>query len=99
MPLKSITIPWLFAIWGIDILGPFPLAIGQQKYLIVAVDYFAKWIEAEPLSTITEKQVEDFLWKSIICRFGIPHTIITDNVMQFQKRFNEFCEDFHITLA
>ena len=54
--LSSIMFPWPFSKWGIDPLGPFPLAAGQVKYLIVAIDYFTKWIEAEPLSSITATQ-------------------------------------------
>ena len=51
--LKSIYSPWPFHAWGIDILGPFPLAIRQMKYLVVAIEYFTKWIEAEPIAQIT----------------------------------------------
>jgi len=48
--LRSIYSPWPFHTWGIDILGPFPLAIRQMKYLIVAIEYFTKWIEAKPVA-------------------------------------------------
>ena len=53
-PLTSITSPWPFQKWGLDILGPLPIGRGQCKFIIVAVDYFTKWVEAEPLATITE---------------------------------------------
>ena len=66
-----------------DILGPFTPGKGQVKFLIVAVDYFTKWIEAKPLTTITAQQVQQFVWKDIICRYGVPHTIIIDNGRQF----------------
>jgi len=66
-----------------DILGPFSPGKGQVKFLIVSVDYFTKWIEAKPLTTITTQQVQQFVWKDIICRYGVPHTIITDNGRQF----------------
>ena len=66
-----------------DILGPFSPVKGQVKFLIVVVDYFTKWIEAKPLTTITTQQVQQFVWKDIICRYGVPHTIITDNGRQF----------------
>ncbi|XP_027903608.1 uncharacterized protein LOC114163499 [Vigna unguiculata] len=56
---------------------------GQVKFLIVAIDYFTKWIEAKPLATITTQQVQQFVWKDIICRYGVPHTIITYNGRQF----------------
>lgn len=55
--LATLTILWPFCQWGMDILGPFPLAPGQLKFLIVAIDYFTKWIEAEPLATITSAKV------------------------------------------
>jgi len=52
----------------------------------VGVDYFSKWIEAKPLATITANQIQKFVWKNIVCRYGIPHTIITDNDRQFIDR-------------
>ena len=52
-------------------MGPFSTATRQLKFLVVGIDYFTKWVEAEPLATITEKNVRDFVWKNIICRFGI----------------------------
>ncbi|XP_020208360.1 uncharacterized protein LOC109793305, partial [Cajanus cajan] len=54
--LHSILSPWPFHKWGIDILGPFPIAVRQLKFLIVAVDYFSKWIEAEPVATISAEK-------------------------------------------
>ena len=61
-PLTSITSPWPFQQWGLDILGPLPLGKGQCKFIIVAVDYFTKWAEAEPLATITEQKIRSFVW-------------------------------------
>ena len=52
-PLTSITSPWPFQKWGLDILGPLSIGKGQCKFIIVAVDYFTKWAEAEPLAPIT----------------------------------------------
>nr|KYP54649.1 Retrovirus-related Pol polyprotein from transposon 297 family [Cajanus cajan] len=68
---------WPFSQWGMDILGPFPPAKGQLKFLLVAIDYFTKWIEACPLAKITTENVRKFTWKNIVCRFRIPHTIST----------------------
>ena len=80
-----------------DILGPFPPATGGRKFLFVAIDYFTKWVEAEPAAQITEHKARDFVWKNIICRFGLPRTLITDNGRQFDnKRFDEFCSEFQI---
>jgi len=81
--LHHILSPWPFAKWGMDILDPFSPGKGQVKFLIVAVDYFTKWIEAKPLTTITSQQVQQFVWKDIIFRYGVPHTIITNNGRQF----------------
>ena len=84
--------------WGMDILGPFPMASGQWKFLLVAIDYFTKWVEAESLTKITEAKVQNFVWKSIVCRFGLPRTLITDNGRQFTGAgFAEFCEDLNIS--
>ncbi|XP_042456410.1 uncharacterized protein LOC122040975 [Zingiber officinale] len=53
--MKAPIVACPFDQWGIDIVGPFPMATGQRKFLLVAVDYFFKWVEAEPLVKITEQ--------------------------------------------
>ena len=50
--------PWSFAQWGLDFMGLFPIAVRQLKFLIVGIDYFTKWVEAEALATIMEKNVK-----------------------------------------
>nr|XP_025662042.1 uncharacterized protein LOC112757703 [Arachis hypogaea] len=90
-------VSWPFNRWGIDILGPFPTALRQVKYLVVAIDYFSKWIEAQPLAKITSSQMISFVWKNIICRFGILGHIITDNGRQFiDHNFKEFLHNLKI---
>ena len=80
-----------------DILGPFSPAIGQRKFSLVAIDYFTKWVEAEPLAQITEAKVENFVRNHIIFHFGIPKVIITNNGRQFDNtKFKKFCALFHI---
>ena len=93
-PLTSIISPWPFQQWGLDILGPLPVGRGQCKFTIVGVDYFTKWAEVEPLATIIEKKVHNFVWCSIICRFGIPKALVSDNGKQFDnlKFKNSFAE-------
>ena len=72
-------------------------ATGGAKYAIVAVDYFTKWIEAEPLVHITEANTTSFVKKNIIYKFEIPNTIITDNGTQFDnKNFREMCDKYGI---
>ncbi|GJY92681.1 reverse transcriptase domain-containing protein [Tanacetum coccineum] len=63
--------------------GTSPEGPGRVKYLIVATDYFTKWMEAKPLATTIGKQVVNFTWDNIVCKFRIPATIITDNETQF----------------
>ena len=63
-----------------------------MKFLLIAMDYFTKWVEAEALTIITETKVQNFVWKNIVCRFGIPRTIILDNNHQFDSQaFRSFC--------
>ncbi|CAL8117216.1 unnamed protein product [Prunus armeniaca] len=98
-PLSPIISPWPFAQWGLDFIGPMPQGKGQVKYIIVVVDYFTKWVEAEPLATITAAKMEDFIWTNICCRFGIPYAIITDNGRQFDSdAFRQFCTRLKINL-
>ncbi|GJV55841.1 reverse transcriptase domain-containing protein [Tanacetum coccineum] len=91
--LTPITSLWLFHKWGIDIAGPFLEGPGKVKFLIVAMDYFTKWIEAKLVATITGAQVKKFVWDNIVCRFGLPREIISDNRKQFRDNpFKDWCE-------
>ena len=83
---------WLFAVWGIDLIGSLNTGKGGIKYVVVAADYFTKWAKAEPLATITTKKVLDFVIKKIICRYGLPRKIVSDNGTQFDSDlFTDFC--------
>ncbi|GAU46761.1 hypothetical protein TSUD_92560 [Trifolium subterraneum] len=89
--LKTLISPWPFAWWGMDILGPFPTAARQVKYLIVAMDYFTKWIEAEPLAKMGASHILRFFKRNVFARFGIPQVVVTDNGTQItNKKFQEF---------
>ena len=59
--LNPLSTPWPFAQWGLDIVGPFPRAVGDRKYLLVSMDYFTKWVEAEPLANIRDVDVKRFV--------------------------------------
>jgi IS30 family transposase len=79
--------------WGLDLLGPLPPTQGNLKYVVVAVEYFSKWIEAKPLATITSVTVQKFFWQNIVCCFGVPKAITVDNGTQFDaETFKEFCD-------
>ncbi|GKA72646.1 reverse transcriptase domain-containing protein [Tanacetum coccineum] len=91
--LNPITSPWPFYKWGIDIVRPFQEGPGKVKFLIVAIDYFTKWIEAKPVATIIGNQVKKIVWDNIVCRFGLLGEIISDNGKQFQDNpFKDWCE-------
>ena len=78
-------------------MGPFPLGKKQLKFLIVAIDYFTKWVEEEPVTTITEAKITNFVWKNIICRFGVPRVIISDNRKQFDNpKFQKIFQDLGV---
>ena len=95
--LTPITSPWPFTQWGIDIVEPLPTGKKQMKFLLVAIDFFIKWVEAEPLARITEKNVQNFVWKYIIYRFGVPKVIISNNRRQFDSSsFRGFCSKLGI---
>ncbi|GJX64686.1 reverse transcriptase domain-containing protein [Tanacetum coccineum] len=97
-PLTPITSPWPFYKWGIDIAGPFLEGPGKVKFLIVAMDYFTKWIEAKAVATISGGQVKKFVWDNIVCRFGLPGEIVSDNGKQFSDNpFKDWCEKLNIT--
>ncbi|XP_073290537.1 uncharacterized protein [Primulina huaijiensis] len=95
--MRSVVSPCPFDQWGIDIVGSFPVSTGQRKFLLVAVDYFSKWAEAEPLAKITEGEILKFLWKNLVCRFGIPRRLISDNGRQFcGSKIQEWCKEMKI---
>ena len=72
-------------------VGPFPTAPAQKKLVLVATDYFSKWIEADAFSSIKDRDVTRFFWKNIVYRFGIPRSIVSENRLQFDSRvYREF---------
>ncbi|KAK4407918.1 hypothetical protein Sango_0372800 [Sesamum angolense] len=95
--MQPIPNPCPFDQWGMNLVEKLRRATGQREYLIVAVDYFSKWVKAEPLSRISEKEIIKFVWKNIICRFDIPKAFIIDNRTQFQgKEFKRWCLELKI---
>ena len=70
--LNSVTSPWPFAQWGIDIVGLLPIAAAQKKFLLIATNYFSKWVEAKAYASIKDKDIKRFVSKNIVCRFRIP---------------------------
>ena len=59
--LNPLSSPWPFAQWSLDILGPFPKAVGNKRFLLVGTDYFTKWVEAEALANIRDVDAKKFI--------------------------------------
>ena len=78
-------------------MGHFQKATGNRRWLHVSIDYFTKWVEAEPISNIKDVDAYRFVWRSIVTRFKIPHMLISDNGLQFDsKDFRRYCGELGI---
>ncbi|CAL8135388.1 unnamed protein product [Prunus armeniaca] len=97
MPLKNILFVELFDVWGNDFMGPFPSSFGYT-YILVAVDYVSKWVEAIATKTNDHKVVLKFLRDNIFTRFGTPRAVISDGGSHFcNKPFEALMKKYNIT--
>jgi hypothetical protein len=98
--LNPIIKPWPFRGWGIDLIGQInPPSSKGHKFVLLATDYFTKWVEAIPLKKVTSENMVEFVKEHIIYRFGIPQTITTNQGAQFVSlEFREFAESMGIKL-
>ncbi|XP_077251862.1 uncharacterized protein LOC143891100 [Tasmannia lanceolata] len=82
---------------GIDIIGKVsPKSSSGQEYLLVVIDYFTKWIEAQSYASISSASLAKFITANIIYRYGVPHQLISDNGLHFKKEVTSLCEEFKI---
>ena len=90
--------PWPFSMWGIDIIEPIsPKASNEHRFIFVVIDYFTKWVEAASYASVTRSVICKFIKKEIICRYGIPKKIISDNAINLNnKMMDQICEQFKI---
>nr|GEY61175.1 reverse transcriptase domain-containing protein [Tanacetum cinerariifolium] len=96
MPQNSIQVCEIFDVWGIDFMGPFPSSRGN-KYILVAVDYLSKWVEAKALPTNNSRVVCKFL-KNLFARFGTPRAIISDRGTHFcNDQFTKVMQKYGVT--
>jgi hypothetical protein len=94
--LQTIPITWPFIVWHLDMVGLLRQAPGSFTHLLIVVDKFSKWIEAQPIVNVRSEEALSF-FIDIIYRIGIPNTIITDNGTQFTgKKFLNFCDNNNI---
>ena len=70
LPVEKLAMIRPFSQWGINIISSLPIGKGQVKFLLVAINYFTKWVEAKALATITKAKIRNFVWKNIIAGSG-----------------------------
>ena len=92
------TIPWPFSMWGIDVIGQiYPKASNGHHFILLVINYFTKWVEAVFYANVTKGVVCRFIKKEIICRYGLPKRIITDNVSNLNNTMmKKVCSQFKI---
>jgi hypothetical protein len=98
--MNPIIKPWLFRGWEIDLIGQiYPPSSKGHKFVLVAIDYFTKWVEAIPIKTVTTGNMIDFVNEHIAYRFGIPQTITTDQGSQLTSgKFEEYANSLGIKI-
>ncbi|XP_070020857.1 uncharacterized protein [Nicotiana sylvestris] len=78
--LNTTSSPWSFVAWGMDVIGPIePTTSNGHRFILVAIDYFTKWVEVASYKAVTKKVVADFAKDRIVCRFGVTESIVADN--------------------
>ncbi|CAL9012635.1 unnamed protein product, partial [Prunus brigantina] len=84
VPMNPVVKPWPFRGWAMDLIGKiYPASNKQHCFIIVATDYFTKWVEAKPVKSTTSQEIIIFIEEQIIQRFGIPESITTDRGSSF----------------
>eukprot|EP00253_Pinus_taeda_P014976 PITA_14976 len=101
LPLKPIHASGPFQWWGLDFIGEInPHSSGQHRWILVATDYFTKWIEAIPTRKVDHRVVMKFLTENIFTSFGYPHKLVTDNAAALRaKELVEMCDSMGIKLV
>src|SRR3954468_1650858 len=92
--------PWPFSGWALDLIGEIhPKSSKVQRYILVGIDYFTKWVEAIPLANVDQEAVIEFIQKHIIYRFGIPESITTDQGSVFTgRKMQDFAKEIGFKL-
>ena len=92
--LHALTSPWPFSVWGIDIIGKIsPKSSSSHKFILVAIDYFTKWVDATSYARFTSSEVASFIISHIICRYRVPHELISDRGVHSGQRLTPYCRD------
>jgi hypothetical protein len=94
--LKSIPICDLFHRDALDTAGPLPETKSGNKYILVAIDHYSKWCEAKAVADHGAKTAAKFLEDDLICRYGVPRFVLTDNGGEWGAEFDVMCKDYAI---
>ncbi|MCO5555584.1 hypothetical protein L7F22_009129 [Adiantum nelumboides] len=97
-PRQAVIANGPFEKWGIDAMGPLPRTANGKLYILVAIDYMTRWVEAQSVAKVNEKTVSKFVYTHICCRFGTPLEIVSDNGPGFRRGLlTEVCEVLKIS--
>jgi len=94
--LKSITVCDLFYRVAMDIAGPLPETKSSNKYILVAIDHYSKWCEARAMADHGAKIATKFLEDDVICKYGVPKFVLTNNGGEWAAEFDAMCKDYGI---
>ncbi|KAL6342226.1 hypothetical protein AAG906_006843 [Vitis piasezkii] len=92
--LHALTLPWSFSVWGIDIIGKImPKSSSGHEFILVSIDYFTKWVEATSYAILTLAMVASFIISHIICRYEVPHELISDKGVYLKANVDTLLRD------
>ena len=95
--LHALTSPWPFSVWGIYIIGKIsPKSSSGHELILVAIDYFTKWVEAASYARLTSARVASFIRSHIICRHGVPHELISDRGSHFRAEVDTLLQRYGV---
>ena len=95
--LHALTSSWPFLVWGIDVIGKIsPKSFNGHEYILVAIDYFTKWVEATSYAGLTAARVAKFIISHIIYRYEVPHQLISDRGVPFRGEVDTLVQEYGI---
>ena len=95
--LHALTSPWPFLVWGIDIIRKIsPKSSSGYELILVAIDYFIKWVEAASYARLTSAKVSSFIRPHIICKHGVPHEFISDRGSHFRAEVDTLLQRYGV---
>ena len=88
---------WSFSVWVIDIIGKIsPKSSSGHEFILVAIDYFPKWVEVASYARLTSVRVANFIRSQIICRYRVPHELILDRGVHFRAEVDTSLQRYNI---